>query len=65
MRHDAVEVGDVAQGEDARRVDAGEPRPDRVGAGREQQPVARSRSVTVLAARSMAIASVRERTSTA
>ncbi len=41
-RHDAIEIGDVVQGEDALRVDAGNPpRPDHLGAGGQQQPIVR------------------------
>ena len=37
--HDAVEIGNVVQGEDALGVDAGDWRPHHFGAGREQQAI--------------------------
>ena len=40
-RHDAIEVGDVAQGEDALGVGAGDPRPYRLGARGQQQAIVR------------------------
>ena len=35
-RHDAIEVGDIAQDEDALRFGAGDPRPHRLGARGQQ-----------------------------
>ena len=72
--HDAVEIGNIVQGVDALRADAGDPpRPHDFGArGKEQAIVGlvrlgagfQFRKRTVLATRSIDSASVRERTST-